>query len=191
MVNIAERLKAATADLHYRIERAVPLLEGGVTSDSYRAYLAALLGFYEPVEQALTRLAWPLDLRAAARLRATLLVADLRALRLSEEQIRTLPRCDDLPKLEGAAEGFGCLYALEGTTHDGRVLQHHVERHLGLTASAGATFLACYGVGLAALWRAFHSVLAGAAPWLVEERIIVAARTTFSKLEAWLWSRRR
>jgi heme oxygenase len=52
-LNLLQRLKTETRPHHERAEKAVRLLEPGLTPDGYRRHLEALHGFYAPMEEVL------------------------------------------------------------------------------------------------------------------------------------------
>lgn len=184
------RLKRETRPHHERIEAAVALLRPTLRREEYRQHLARLLGFYRPVEQRLGEhaQAWASGgLDFGARRKVEWLRADLLALGLSPEQLAVLPECTALPRLEGLARAWGCLYVLEGATLGGQILSRHIGRTLGVTPETGGAFFRGYGEATGPMWRRLGEALsacavAAAAPAAVVE----GAQETFTCLEAWL-----
>jgi heme oxygenase len=180
-----DALRAATADVHVALEAQLDL--GRIDREGYRALLSRFLGFYEPLERSAPCYAQPGWLDEVDRRKAEWLVADLRALALSERQIAALPRCAWLPPLNSAAEQLGCMYVIEGSTLGGAHIARHVLPRLGITSATGGAFFHSYGAGVGKNWR---TLLAG-----LETRIdsdparreaAAAARQTFTLLQAWL-----
>ncbi|MGE3536058.1 MAG: biliverdin-producing heme oxygenase [Candidatus Tectimicrobiota bacterium] len=184
---ILEQLKQTTAAAHARIERCVPLLDPGLTWDTYRHWLMACYGFYAPLEARLERLAAGLPADWPQRRKLPLLRQDLQALGLAPGQIARLPLCTALPLLESVPSALGCLYVLEGSTLGGQVLARHLARTLGLQAPTGGAFVQSYGAAVGAMWRAFRVHLVSRAGTPESEQLMLrAACDTFAMFEHWL-----
>jgi heme oxygenase len=157
----------------------------------YGRYLQKTLGFYIPVEEALSRQgAWEvLGLSARERTKVPLLLSDLVMVDLAllggDERLLQTPVCDAPPELRGVPEAIGCAYVLEGSTLGGRVISRHVQRCLG--SNAPRAFLEGYAEQTGANWQAFRAaVLRFARSRDVEDRVIAGARLTFRAFERWL-----
>ena len=123
----------------------------------YRAHLARLLGFYEPLESALARSAG--DVRPPL-LRSRFLIADLLQLGLTLEQICALPRCE-LPSIASPG-AFGALYVYEGAALGGQVIARRLQRFF--RSERGFAFYRCDALGTRDRWIAFcNSINAAAA----------------------------
>ncbi|HEX2570655.1 MAG TPA: biliverdin-producing heme oxygenase [Polyangia bacterium] len=182
------RLKSGTSAEHERIERAVPLLADDLDRATYGRYLEKLLGFYEPLEQALAPHPWHLvGIDFAARRKTELLVRDLCYLGYDEAALANVARCAALPPLPDLPAALGCLYVLEGSTLGGQILSRHVARRLGLSPATGAAFLAPYGKAVGPMWRTFSERLeAFPCDEATQDRMVESARATFHALERWL-----
>ncbi len=170
---------------HASIERTVPLATIGSTRTAYRRVLAALLGFYEPLErrlQSVARASGDLDLMG--REKVSLLHRDMQRLGVSEQALAQLPRCPALPPIDGVPRALGCMYVLEGATLGGQIIARHLEAHLGIDEGSGGSFFHAYGADTGAMWRAFVARLnRQPSPF---DSILAAAAETFEQLEAWL-----
>ena len=170
------RLRAATSDVHARLERRVALLDPGLDLARYRAVLAAFLGFHAPLEPRLAAAPLP-PLPRAARLEA-----DLAFLGATAGELTRVPRCATLPRFDGPALG-GCLYVIEGAALGGRVVSRALEARLGLGPAGGASFFR----GEPCEAERFPAVLA----WLAAlgadaDAIVAGARATFVAFDGWL-----
>ncbi len=180
-------LRSATREVHARVEARLAI-HATRSRETYRALLAAHLGFLEPVETRMcTDLLRAYGLDVEARRKVPALVDDLRARGLDHAGIAALPRCSAAPPLDRVS-ALGVAYVLEGSTLGGRVLARHFAQTLGIGPATGGRYFEGYGERTGERWRAFVDVLArceGAqAPTVVD-----AAVATFSTFEAWLEAR--
>ncbi len=124
--SIMARLREETRPEHDAIEGVLDLMDNNLTLARYRRRLEQFHGCYAPLERRLQEICdWTdhgVDL--SRRRKTPLLESDLRA--LGVEAVESLPVCQDLPKLIDAADGFGCLYVLEGSTLGGQFISRHV-----------------------------------------------------------------
>lgn len=183
-----DRAKRATAEPHLRLERRLDVLSGDTTRRRYADVLAALLGFYAPIERHMVEApGWARHgMPYEPRLKTPALVADLRVLGHGPEALRARPACRDLPEIAPFPRLLGCAYVLEGATLGGRVMARSVGPRLGLDASAGLAFHSGYGPRTGAMWKAFRAFAnrhvrseADAAAFTA------AAGATFDALERW------
>jgi heme oxygenase len=188
---ILRALREQTAALHERVERVVGLPTRLAGVAGYADLLGRLYGFVQPVEQLL---AGAVDCRAIgldfeARRKAGHLRDDLTALGSSGATVDALPRCSRLPAVTGAADVFGVMYVMEGSTLGGRVVRRMVADRLGLTPGHGCAYFAGYGDRVGPMWQEFCTALdrfAAAAPAGTGEQIVAAAVGTFDGLGRWL-----
>jgi len=115
-------VREATRDAHARLENALDL--AAWDTSYHRRWTSLLLGLHEPLEAALDL--WWQDAHGMpmvweSRRRSALLLADLRALGLSEADLHALPRCR-VPRPDGLPEILGQLYVLDGSTLGGAVI---------------------------------------------------------------------
>jgi heme oxygenase len=185
---ILAELKRGTRAEHERIERSVPLLSGDLDHATYTSYLEKLLGFYEPLEDALAPHPWhEVGLAFADRRKTGLLMHDLGHLGYDEAALAAVARCTELPRLSDLPAALGCLYVLEGATLGGQILTRHIERRLGLAPATGCAFLASYGAAVGVMWRQFgEGLTAFPCDDKTTRRMVQSARTTFHAFERWL-----
>lgn len=184
---ILARLKSQTAALHDQIERTVDVFRPGFDLPAYRDLLGRFLGFYEPVEDRLARVADPAFVAFfGPRRKAALIRDDLRTLGVDRAAVDDLPRCDDLPPCAGLDEAIGIAYVLEGATLGGVFVAEHVERAFGLGAGVGDAFFRPYGDRVGPMWQEFRSMCVTRAGEVDAEAVIASACATFGRLGDWL-----
>jgi heme oxygenase len=187
--SIHARLRQATAAQHERLDRGLGyILSETLSKDRYADLLAALFGFYGPLEDhlseweaALTMSAFPLIRRAG------LLERDLGALGRTTPH---LPRCSELPAMTTIDHIAGAVYVVEGACLGGQVIARSVRRQLDITGENGGAFFNGGGAQTGERWK---QVLA----WLdqrdrgtsVRDDVIAGARGTFAALSQWLMVR--
>lgn len=178
---VHERLRLGTDDVHRRLERRLNLEVRFSSAPLYRELLAAMRGFYAPVERALLKRAADYD-GYEPRAQTPRLDEDLAALGFNEAEIASLPECALIPSLDGHGQAAGCLYVLEGATLGGQVMSQMVLRQLGPDTSVA--FFSGDGAGTRKRWLSFLNWLSGIqAP---TQTVADAARETFLRLEHWL-----
>jgi len=188
-LDIMTALKVETADLHKRVERLMPFFNENLSFERYAGTLASFLGFYERIEHNLTKIRdWKaVGIDLYERQRAPLLRSDLRALGLTPQQIAELPRCHDLPRLEDASDGLGCLYVLEGSTLGGQLIARELSRRFEIDGNSGASFFHSYGFNVGGKWMEFCSVVRR----YVDDsgkrsKLLSSASNTFNSFEKWM-----
>jgi heme oxygenase len=183
---IHSRLKAATAEMHARLEQQLNLLRDDLTLCDYVGLLQRFYGVYEPFE----RMADPMLKRLPGmeferRKKTELLAADLLHLGASPEALALLPR---LPFAvpEQPAQLLGWLYVLEGATLGGQILARRFATRFALSAECGLRFFTAYGEETATMWRRFLEVLAVHSQTEAAARLMVdSAVSMFARLLDW------
>lgn len=169
------------------MEEAIGWMKAPPSREAYRDTLAAMLGFYEPLERLLEAQpgfeARGFDLLDRAK--RGWLEQDLRALGLDEGAIADLPRCADLPPVDGFGAALGVAYVLEGATLGGRMITSKLAGPLALTPETGMRFYASYGREVGPRWVAFLDFLEREGDGAAAE----AASQTFACLQTWLTDR--
>lgn len=186
-MNLLARLRDRTRPYHEAVEQQLGLLERPWSADQYRALLRRFLGYYDPIEGRIEAAAdwsglgfdWP------RRRKTPLLQRDLLSVGDAPDVVAGLPRCADLPDVEGLPQALGCLYVLEGATLGGRVVARHLRGIPGLAGGTGFSFFSSYGDEVGPMWRAFGEFLS---TWANsgDETIIKVACETFTTLGRWL-----
>ncbi|KTC61955.1 biliverdin-producing heme oxygenase [Pseudomonas savastanoi] len=181
-------LRAETSQLHVKLERRMPFFSSALDHALYLRLLKAYYGFYAPLEAVLHDSAlMPAELTPQDRVKTAVLVEDLRALGLSDDDIRQLPRCEQLPAVDSPGSCLGVMYVLEGATLGGQVLRREINRRLGLDEQSGAAFLDVYGADTGPRWKAFLNHLDAVPREVVfTDAAAFAAHSTFACFEQWL-----
>jgi len=185
---LPEALRAATRDLHHRVDHhphLAPLVRADLTTGQYVHALTALHGLFAPCE---ARLADYLgqhhpEFPYAPRRR----LADLEADLAYWGQPRPAPAWGG-PDLDSPAQAVGCLYVLEGSNLGGRVIYRQLQASLKIDRERGARFFHGHGEAAEAMWGGFwHFASRVCPPSAAPEAAAAAAglfRTFLDQLDA-------
>ena len=185
--SLAQRLRAETRSEHDAIESSLALPHSIRDAGDYLRLLSGFYGFYLPLEQALLVLDWEhsgIDL--TERLKAPLIRADIEA---CGAEVDSIPHCPTLPPCSKIAEGFGCLYVLEGATLGGAMIHRELRARFGDWLTGKDHYYQCYGQERGAMWRRFNGALdqfGTECDSADQDRVIHSARATFHELQRWL-----
>lgn len=191
-LSLLQRLKSETRPHHERAERAVRLMDPGLTPGGYQRHLEALYGFYTPMEAVLAERLGDVvpGLRAHERWKLPLLASDLAAFGHTAASLARLPHASRLPLLPDVPEALGAFYVLEGATLGGQLLLRHLTRHFAGAAVGDFAFFRAYGEQVGPMWKAFGEVLTGASARAAssdfDARAVRGAQDTFDAFQAWL-----
>jgi len=153
--------------------------------DEYRSLLIRFYGFHSAWERAAGAMA-PDRAFFESRCKTKLLIRDLVALDLDEDEIIRLPQCDPLMPLPSSAAVLGSMYVVEGSTLGGAVIAREVERKLGFDAETGCAYFRSYGRDIAVMWRQFGAMLQEASSPEADDVIVATAQKTFDVMHGWL-----
>jgi heme oxygenase len=160
MLNMHERLRQSTRQLHDAVEKAVALSGRVSRLDGYVDLLDRLWSLHAGFERALQQhdlAVFSVDLDA--RRRSQWLVDDLQAL-----AGRTPSRLPVAITFDDAASAVGGLYVLEGSTLGGQALLEQVTSALPVSSEHGARFFTGHGDRTGAMWKEFLGSLARVVP---------------------------
>ena len=180
---IMGRLKAETAASHARVDALMDL--PAMTRPRYSASLAALRDAHLAVERELSRHATALaefGYDVADRSKLGWLDADLATL----GAIPSAPSSDFTLALQDAADAFGAVYVMEGSTLGGQVIARHVIPMLGVTPAEGCRYFTGYGPSTRERWRDTTAAITRFAEPNCEDatgRMVSAANRTFALVE--------
>jgi heme oxygenase (biliverdin-IX-beta and delta-forming) len=177
-ISTMAELKSGTSDLHRRLERRLASADRFTRLDRYIEHLGRLATFHVIAEESWSHLLQPVLHDFPARLKSGYLQHDLAYLNADA--------CGsaEVPEIGDSASALGAFYVLEGATLGGQHLLRVVQRHLGLGAGCGASYLASYGPRGAAMWERFcQQVDDHCGDRESVTRAVAAARTTFVALE--------
>jgi heme oxygenase len=143
-MTLLERLKVETRPSHDRIELAFDLERRIATRDSYKNLLERFYGFHRAWEQAAAPVAGNREF-FERRCKTHLLVQDLHALGMTQDEIISLPQCRSLMPLPSSQAVLGSMYVIEGSTLGGAIISREVERRFGMNAETGCAYFRSYG----------------------------------------------
>lgn len=184
-MTVLERLKKETRPAHDRIEKAMDLERRIATRDAYRDLLIRFHGFHSAWEKEAGGVVQDKDFFERRR-KTKLLVQDLAALGLSEEEIIRLPECNPLMPLPSPAAVLGSMYVVEGSTLGGAIIARAVEQRLGLDAQTGCAYFKSYGRETAMMWKQFGAKLLEVSSPDTDDMIVLSAQKTFDVMHNWL-----
>ncbi|WP_158915861.1 biliverdin-producing heme oxygenase [Caulobacter sp. S45] len=184
-VDVMDRLRAATAVAHRRLERDLDLLRPPLLKDRFARLLERFWGFHVVWEATVGRHG---DLAAlmTSRSRLVHLKRDLQALGLSAHEIARLPQCAAAADLSHTVEAaIGSLYVMEGSTLGGRLIGRALQGRPWLP-EAGLTYFDPYRTETGTMWRAFQDHVRSASSDADQPAIEAGATQTFELLRGWL-----
>ncbi len=181
-LDIFERLKTGTWDIHQKTEQRVPVFDPEFDRQSYVRLLERFYGYWAPLETKLC--AFPqLEATLSTRLKSHLLEGDLRILGSDPASVSF---CANLPDIDSFPQTLGCLYVMEGSTLGARFIAARLQSHLCLTAVNGAAFFNPYGDLTGQRWSEFKTFATAQATPEHSDEIVAAARQTFECFFDWL-----
>lgn len=175
----------------------MPLMEPGLTLESYKSVLRTLLLILRSWETwSAEHAPGALKPLLAARRRSYLLEADLRSLGdsapvapaeaapidwrdVTKPRFSGSPDQQQPPPMAFEAAFLGALYVLEGSTLGGRMIARHLEPAFGFQDGKGDAYFRGHGDQTGAMWRETTAVIA-ALPEAYEDDVIDAAKRTFN-----------
>jgi heme oxygenase len=186
---LMRQLKNETAFLHAQVESALGLLDPALTAQELVEAVAGLYGFWAGTEPLVARWLAQNPARSRAvhgdrRQRRQLLAHDLRSLGMPPTAVAVAP---SVFTVVGAAEVFGWLYVVEGSTLGGAII-HRQLRRLPRFETVSLRGLSPYPEGPGPMWQSFVDGLqqwAGCDPDR-SDAVVAAAVATFDGLRQWL-----
>lgn len=192
---VLRALNEQTGPQHQALERKMAPLLGPMSMSGYLTLLARLWGFYSPLEEQLAGVSgWSaLDIDLPRRMKAPLLMADIRSLEHAPVAAADLAVCTALPNVATLDRALGCLYVLEGATLGGQVIARSLQRSLSLDASRGCAFFSSYGAAVGTMWNACSEALQAhcGSDDVASDFAIRGACDTFAALDGWLFDQPR
>lgn len=179
---LAQILKNETASAHQEAEAVLlPALQAMRSVQDYATVLKMFYGFFHPLEERIRRYITPALLSdVESRRNASLIKKDLRELTVYGEP----PLCESLPQINNAAQAFGALYVLEGSTLGGRVIVRMLSKNEAANIPANALhFFSGYGEETGRMWTFFINELNKQTE---EKETVAAANETFFQLKNWI-----
>lgn len=184
--SILAQLKARTAHQHQQTEDGVDLMRDDFSLEDYKDLLKRFYAFYKCYDE---KLRGSLDENTISfykdeRFNTPRLIADLKSLGMTDEEISEIETYKDLPSLDSPEKIFGSLYVVEGSTLGGQYISRHLKEKFVLDESNGAAFFSGYGKNTGKMWNAFREAVTEFADQdgVNREEIILAANETFEKI---------
>jgi heme oxygenase len=186
--NVLHRLRSETSREHAAVERSLNLLDAHLTRPRLVEVLTGLHGFWRAAEVGLD--AWAeshpdaaADVVWARRRRAHLYAADLAGL---GEAPNRRSRGPELTAVTDTDAALGRLYVLEGSTLGGVFIDRHLASLPWLAHIGGLQAFSPYGPETGAMWHRYRQVArARVSAGGSADRLVAAARDTFSALATW------
>jgi heme oxygenase (biliverdin-IX-beta and delta-forming) len=178
-----ERLRRETVPDHNSVEQSVPLMDEGLTRDTYVSCLLKLHGIIAAWEEwAVANAPVWIQPFLAARRRAQLLRLDLTWFG-AEDPDDERPT---LPQMADAAGVLGAMYVMEGSTLGGQLIARHVERVLDLAPGQGDAYFRGHNERTGRLWKEFCDVLQTKVPDSETDAVISGAKAMFRVFGLWM-----
>lgn len=186
---VRERLRAATAEAHRRLDRhalLVAVLDGEGGLAPYHRMLQAYASLHARIDAVIAASAHllPPEVDWQARLKSDWLRRDLACFGLAPLPDADMP---PLPESDGTAGLVGLLYPVEGSTLGGRMIGTRLRQRFVIDEATGGRFLAGYRGDTMRRWKAvcgwFETIAADEA---AVGRAIAVALATFACFEATL-----
>lgn len=182
-------LRARTAIHHTEIEQTPLLkhvLQETITIEMYLELLKKFWGFYYPVEQAFKKVP-EFAFYFPKRAKLPLIIQDLSVFGLADNELFSLPICQNIPAIDTKEQGIGCFYVIEGATLGGQVINKILARTLRITDKTGSAYFSGYGKQSKDMWKSTCEIINSVVYDKIEkENIIQAATDFFVKLNNWL-----
>lgn len=162
------RLRAETAEMHGRVERAFERRQFFRSRDAYMECLEVYLSIFQSAEKAIhaklsissdaerspAETTYEAALCAMFARRAPQLTCDLQALQIEHAGLPA--RSVDCSFIAGFVEALGAWYVLEGSALGGLYLSREIENRLGITRDTGGSFFYGRGNEVQVRWQHFR-----------------------------------
>ncbi len=137
-ISLRQRIKDATRPIHDQIDNhpvSLKALSPAVTVQEFISFLKTNYGFLRPIEDALAGFQ-----QLPHQPRWPALLADLRALGVSEEEVEAIPVSKGIEPISSFGDAMGVAYVTEGSRMGGLVIAKHISSKLGLSPEKGLSF---------------------------------------------------
>ena len=190
--SLRQRIKLATQNLHDKLDTdpvGMKLMSKEATKADYAYFLARTMGFLKPIEAKLlshgvATLALPYW--KPTEIRTTRIESDLQSLRISRQEIETLPTMGRVPTILTAGHLMGVSYVIEGSMMGGLVMAKPVRKLLELDSSSMSFFLPTEPKEIVRKFESFADALDSFAKCECDENeALEAAIETFGLVESW------
>jgi heme oxygenase len=179
---LADNLKDQTLTYHQQLEKKlVGQIKGLQTKADYMQLLQLFYGYFGGLEDRINLFINENLLPDQAERRKTEAIAEDIA-ELGGHPVAKATG-DALPEINNAAQAFGALYVIEGSTLGGTIISKMIAGKLGF--STGLSFFNSYGENTHQMWASFKDVL-NQQPSENDAAITETANNTFLKFKNWI-----
>lgn len=179
---LAEQLKEQTLAYHQQLEkklvRQIKMIE---TEADYVKLLMLFYAYFGGLEEKINNFIDTAHLPDHDKRRKTAAIAD--DIRTFEANPAAKASGADLPQIENAAQAFGALYVIEGSTLGGSIISKMISGKLGIRN--GLSFFNGYGEVSHEMWEQFKDTI-NTLPETDHTAVIEAANQTFLKFSNWI-----
>lgn len=182
---LSERLKEKTQKAHTDVEKLIiPRLKKLDSNNSYAHLLNVFYGYFNPVERQIERyIDETILFDISERRKSETLLSDIQSVGATA----FMNACNDLPRIESAADALGAMYVLEGSTLGGQFISKMIAEKLGLAPSDYIQFFSGYGDETNNKWTDFKVLLNNYPESIADQNeVIEAANETFTKFKNWI-----
>jgi heme oxygenase len=176
-------VKEATQENHKETEKLLlPRLNSIKSKQDYAAILRMFYGYFFPLENIIQASITPLQLHdIAERRNAGTILRDLASI---QEAASGIMLCENLPAISSAAQAFGALYVMEGSTLGGKIIARMLLKNAAFPVPEDALhFFSGYRDDTGPKWKAFLEALN---KQTAIEEITTSANETFFYLKSWM-----
>ncbi len=165
------------------------ILTGTADNEHYKDVLKTFYGFYYPFEQKLESLSeWKeYDFDLVKRRKSQMIVEDMKNLGISDDEIKEIKMCENLPQMNNIAQALGCMYVVEGATLGGQIVANKINEVLGISVDKGASFFGSYKENLRPMWKEFSDFINKYSDDTnITDPIVDASDETYHRFNEWL-----
>lgn len=165
------------------------ILTGTADKEHYVHVLKTFYGFYAPFEQKLESIQeWKdYDFDLTKRRKAQMLVEDMKALGISEDEIKEIPMNSNLPQMNNLGQALGAMYVIEGATLGGQIIANKINEGLGYSVGNGASFFNSYRDNVRPMWKEFSDFINKYSDDTnITDPIVDASDETYHRFNEWL-----
>lgn len=184
---LTEDLKIHTKDAHLSVERLIiKKIQCLQTTEDYIDLLKIFYGYFSALEEQIVSFINTNKLPDFAERRKTeSLLSDIKS--LSDANILTPQKANDLPAIASHTEALGALYVIEGSTLGGKIISKMISQKLGADAENALKFFQGYGERTEEKWEAFKNSLNCNVQSEPDIKLTLsAALETFEKFKKWI-----
>lgn len=157
-MTIIQKLRDATKSAHKNLdEHLYPVIKNIHTAEDYVFLLKVFYAFFKPVYNSIENLLGTQQLPdIESRRKPYWLLDDLQTMGINQSGYHS---CNNIPSITSAAQAWGALYVLEGSSMGGTVITRVIKAGLAWQDETAFTFFKAYEERNAEKWQRFLSYL--------------------------------